>query len=161
MPYRPPKQKKIVQKYFTRLNDFLSEQPTQDLSDHEISLLDRATELARTSHNPRFKVGAIIAERGKVISYGVNQLKTHPFQAKWNQHSSCLHAEMDALLTAQRLSCFDPHKSTVIVSRIGSNKKTDCSYPCKYCYPALAHVGIRRFVCYDIVGNPVKIVLDR
>ena len=163
MPYRPVVKRNtdIPQKKFTRLNEFLASQPTVDLNNHDITLLERAVELAKTSDNPRFKVGSIIAERGKVISYGVNQSKTHPFQAKWNEHSSCLHAEMAALLTAQRFSCFDPHKATVIVARIGRNKQTDCSYPCNYCWPVLDFVGLRTIVCFDQYANPVKIKVKK
>lgn len=146
-------------KHFTRLNSFLSQQPTKELNGHDIALLNRATALAATSTNPRFKVGAIIAYRGKVISQGVNKPKTHPFQAKWNVMSSSLHAEMVALLNAQKLSCFDPEKATVVVSRIGRNKITDCSYPCVHCWNCLEYVGFRNIICFDHFGQPVRIEL--
>lgn len=142
---------------FSRLNTVLSGMPTDELTKQDVRWLNWAFDLAQSSEYPKpnFRIGAVIVHHGKVIGYGVNSIKTHPFQAKTNYLSSQLHAEMVALLAAQKTGC-DLSKATIYVAR-SRRKNPACSYPCRFCWPVLEHAGIQTVVCYDRESHPRKI----
>lgn len=144
---------------FTRLNSYLADAPKVDLQEVDVKHLDLASLLATASSHAQHRVGAVIAQRRSVISTGFNVMKTHPFQARWNKKSVCLHAEMVAIIDAQKNQEFDPSKATVYVARRSRRKIHGCSYPCDSCWAALSHIGIKTVVCHDENSRPTKIVL--
>ena len=146
-------------KIFTRLNTFLANHPRSRLSDRDHRFLCQAEIESRRSMRRHHKVGCVMVQRNEVIGCGCNTVKTHPFQARWNKNSPCLHAEMMALLEAMRNPDFRPDRCTVYVSRYGRRGTLGCSFPCTSCWAALDHVGIRRVVCYDENDMPTKIEL--
>jgi deoxycytidylate deaminase len=98
------------------------------------------------------RVAALIAVRDKIIRYGVNKNKSHPFAAKYgkNEQSIYLHAETDAILNA--LKYFDHpdelQKATIYIARAKKVSTHDHSMmmgmakPCLGCQRALATFGI-------------------
>jgi tRNA(Arg) A34 adenosine deaminase TadA len=107
-------------------------------------LMDAATKLAHTSPYGRFKLGAVIAQKRKVISMGTNRKKTHPLQDKYAYRphlNSWCHAEIHAISLAL---AGDLVGSDVYVSRVLSNGSMANSRPCPGCESALKDYGIRR-----------------
>ncbi len=142
---------------FTRLNTFLAEQPRIVLDNRDYKFLCQAEQISRRSTKGQHKVGCVIAQRNDVVGCGCNTIKTHPFQARWNQYSACLHAEMVAVLEAMRNPDFKPDRCTVYVSRYTRRGLLGCSFPCTSCWAALDHIGINKVVCYDEFDRPTKI----
>lgn len=149
----------FMSKTFTALNALLAQHPKSQLTERDLRFLSYAEQISRRSERERNRVGCVIAQRNTLISHGFNQRKTHPFQARWNRRSNCLHAEMAALLSALRRPDFAPERSTVYVSRYTLKGRLGCSYPCESCWAALDHVGIRQIVCLDETDQPTKICL--
>jgi len=160
MIYHRPKQKKIgiESKTFPNLNEYLAAVPKHPLDNKDYKYLSIAEQYSRLSAPGNHRVGSVIVQKNDIIGAGHNTTKTHPFQAKWNKYSNCLHAEMVALIDCMKLDDFQPDKSTVYVSRYTRRSgMLGCSYPCKSCWNALSHVGIRKIVCYDETDRPVKL----
>jgi deoxycytidylate deaminase len=157
--HRPRKRKQIEEtKSFPNLNEYLASLPKHPLENKDYKFLSIAEQYSRMAALGNHRVGAVIVQKNDIIGTGYNTIKTHPFQAKWNKHSSCLHAEMVALLDCMKNSDFNADKSTVYVSRYTRRSgMLGCSYPCKSCWSALDHVGIKRIVCYDESDRPTKI----
>ena len=148
-------------KVFSNLNEYLAALPKVELESRDYRYLSMAEQWSRLSTRGHHKVGCVIVQNGEVVGTGFNEIKTHPFQAKWNQFSSCLHAEMSALLSAMRVPDFQPERSVVYVSRYTKRRAVlGCSYPCRSCWSALRHVGIRRVVCYDELDRPTKFIAE-
>lgn len=116
--------------------------PTQN------KLLRLAHKVALTSTYGRFRVGAIIARKGNVISVGTNRKKTHPIQKRFSRHqhlSPFLHAEVHAITLA---NAGDLEGSDVYVARALSDGSPGSSRPCSGCLEALRHYGVKNmFYC--------------
>ena len=98
------------------------------------------------------KVGAVLVIKKRVISFGVNKRKTHPFQkahAK-NKDAIDLHAENDAIVNALRHFDVDELKrATLYVARVKkptarSQFTWGLAKPCSGCQKAIAAMGIKR-----------------
>lgn len=109
----------------------------------------RNKELVRT----RFAAG--IVYKNEMVSIGVNQLKSHPFQAKFSKHeeSIFLHAETAAIKNALRiLDLDDLRKSTLYICRVKKcDRKTKAfvwgiSKPCAGCMKAVIQYDIKNVV---------------
>ena len=148
----------IKPKVFTNLNEYLAQCPKIELESRDYKFLSLAEQQSRLSTRGHHKVGCVIVQKGEVLGSGYNTVKTHPFQAKWNRNSSCLHAEMSALLEALRIPDLTPERVTVYVSRYTRKGLLGCSYPCKSCWAALSHIGLKRVVCYDQHDKPTKLI---
>jgi deoxycytidylate deaminase len=106
-----------------------------------------AEAIANTSTYPRVHIGAAIVKRGNVISTGVNMVKSHPFQKKYNElrnfnveiHHN-LHAEMAALLRAGDENL---KGAVVYVYRNDKGNRTAMCRPCPACQAALYDRGVR------------------
>ena len=50
------------------------------------------------------RIAACLVHRNEIVSFGINQMKTHPFQAQFgkNKDSIFLHAETDCIKNALR-----------------------------------------------------------
>ena len=142
---------------FTRLNKFLSERKSSDLTKRDKLWLDKAYKLSLTSERNIFKLGSIIVQNNKNVGSGVNSPKTHPLQSKWNEHSDCLHAEISAIINSG-IKDYSNLKATIYVARAARKDLAPaCSYPCVNCWAFLDFIGIKNIVCYDEGGSPVKI----
>ena len=146
-------------KTWSALNQLLCDAPKQPLENRDYRYLAYAEEISRLSPRNRHKVGCVIVQKNEVIAQGHNMIKTHPFQARWNQHSAFLHAETAALLTAMKNPNLQPERCTVYVSRYTRRGFLGCSYPCRSCWAALDHLGVQRIVCYDETDRATKICM--
>jgi deoxycytidylate deaminase len=87
------------------------------------------------------RIAASVVRKGKVISYGYNHKKSHPFQAKFckNTHAVFFHAEVHAIKNAlQIIDVDDLSKCELYIVRAKrdkNNKKwiTGLSKPCSGC----------------------------
>ena len=99
-------------------------------------------------------IAAAIVYKNKVISYGFNQSKSHPFQNRFrkNPHSIFLHAEVDAIKNALRtLSNEDLSKCTLMVVRTKLDKPKGShilgnAMPCIGCAACIEAFGIKKVI---------------
>jgi len=87
------------------------------------------------------RIAAAVVRKGKVISYGFNHKKSHPFQAKFckNNHAVFFHAEVHAIKNALSFIDIDDISKCelyiVRAKRDKTNRKwiTGMSKPCSGC----------------------------
>lgn len=104
---------------------------------------------------------AAIIHKGKVVSYGKNQYKTHPTMIKFskNPHAIFLHAEVDAINKAKKvLSREDLSKTKLIVMRILKDGTYANAKPCCGCSKCIEHYGITNVIyttgeTTNVLGN--------
>jgi deoxycytidylate deaminase len=97
-----------------------------------------------TSEFQKNRHAAAIYIGSKLISIGVNQLKSHPLQAKFGINSDAifLHAEIDAIRNAlKRVTPLDLQGATLYVART-KNGIVKMSKPCNGCQRAIMHFNI-------------------
>lgn len=85
----------------------------------------------------RFRLGAIVLHKNKVVAKGYNKIKTHP---KLDHYT--IHAECDALLKAAK-------GDTLVVVRILRNGEFACSKPCEKCLKYIKKFGIKKIYYLD------------
>lgn len=105
------------------------------------------------------RITAALVYKNEIISFGINQRKSHPFQAKYgkNEDAIFLHAENDAIINAIRNTSIDDlSKCSLYVCR---TKKFEGSYvfglarPCSGCTRAIASVDIQKvYYSLDMEG---------
>lgn len=84
----------------------------------------------------------------RLISIGVNQLKSHPLQAKFghNEEAIFLHAEIDAIRNAlKRVNSLALQRATLYVAR-SKNGRMRLSKPCSGCQKAIIHFNISNVI---------------
>lgn len=88
----------------------------------------------------RARLAAAVVYKGRIVSIGFNQYKTHPFAAKYGRNPDAiyLHAEHDAINKAKRrLGENELKKSTLIVVRVKNESKGKITFgiakPCAGC----------------------------
>ena len=102
------------------------------------------------------KLAAALMHRNQIISFGINQFRTHPLQARFGKNSEAifLHAEIDSIRNALMHTTADTlTRATLFVVRV---KKTESgprgkwcagsACPCEGCSRAIANFGIRRVI---------------
>lgn len=101
------------------------------------------------------RLAACIVFKKDIVSFGINEMKSHPFQAKYgkNKNSVYLHAETSAIKNAIKYITQDElEKSTLYVCRVkfqDPNKKEmvfGLSKPCPGCFRCINTFGIRRVI---------------
>lgn len=98
------------------------------------------------------RLAACIVHKRSIISYGFNQLKTHPFQAQYTRHENAiyLHAETDAIKNAlKRIPSAELSKTMLFVVRAKLEKGKwvyGLSKPCEGCMKAVATFDIKDVV---------------
>lgn len=104
---------------------------------HINTLKTVATDLEPVS---RARLAAAVIFKGKIVSIGFNQYKTHPFAAKYGRNPDAiyLHAEHDAINKAKRrLTENELKKSTLIVVRVKNENDGKITFgiakPCAGC----------------------------
>jgi len=113
-----------------------------------IDILTRSSEAQIRSSGAR--ISAAVVHRERIISFGFNQMKTHPFQAKYAKNSEAiyLHAEIDAIKNALRSTEVDDlHRCELYIVR--SKQQQDHRFvhglaaPCVGCRRAIATFRLR------------------
>lgn len=100
-----------------------------------------ALAIKESSKSPmKFKLGAVIVKRGRVIGWGYNTKKTHPRYGSKDGYKT-MHAEGNALYTCEKLGN-NPSGSTMIVYRKGYRN----SKPCPECLRLIEKAGIKKVV---------------
>lgn len=111
--------------------------------------IQQALELASTVKKVGAgRLAATIWMRGYYIIGGVNSLKTHPVQKKFssNPHRIFLHAEIDALVKAQKMiNTFE--ECVMYVARVkqgqGGGFIPALAKPCDGCMGFIHHLGLK------------------
>lgn len=124
--------------------------------DKNLKILDILSKLAVTVEPvASARIAAAVVYKNDMISFGINQKKTHPFQVKFqrNHQSIFLHAETDAIKNALRFIDQEQlSKSTLYICRmkyIGTDRREfvqGLSKPCEGCTKAIATFDIKNVV---------------
>jgi deoxycytidylate deaminase len=101
------------------------------------------------------RLSAMLVFKGKIVSIGVNQYKSHPFAAKYakNKDAIYLHAEADCILKASRkLTEAEMKKATLYVCRVKYNASSNGKIifgkakPCDGCEDCIRAHGIKKVI---------------
>jgi deoxycytidylate deaminase len=103
------------------------------------------------------RIAACVVYKNELISVGVCSYKTHPLQRRYgrNQHSVYLHAEVDAIIKAQKrveARGISLKKCTLYVARVKRPAAFATSFiaglakPCEGCMKAIREAGIGKVV---------------
>lgn len=120
-----------------------------------LEILNTLEKIAAANPNPTEKLAAAIVWRNRIISVGLNSMKTHPLQAKYgrNKHSVFLHAEIAAIKNALReIDVDDFTKCEIYIVRVKKERPFSKKYvrglakPCSGCARAIAEFGLRRVI---------------
>jgi tRNA(Arg) A34 adenosine deaminase TadA len=109
--------------------------------------IELATRAAHTGQHRQHRIGAILVKKGKVVSIGANNRKTHPLMAGFKT----LHAEVCCLLGVR---WSDLSGSIIFVARVNGTGKIGMSKPCSTCQEVLIRYGIRK--AYYTTANSVE-----
>lgn len=105
----------------------------------------------------KFKISAAVVYKRDVISFGINQMKTHPMQKQFakNNLALFLHAEINAISNAlNHITKEELKRSTLFIRRVKRRDEISCEWvdglskPCIGCQQAIAAFEIPR-VCYS------------
>jgi deoxycytidylate deaminase len=105
-----------------------------------------ATDAATLSRHTKYRLGAGLFRGSRLISTGVNQIKTH---TKSPHSYRMIHAEIDALLRVDQEAV---DGSSLFVVRILKNMRFACSKPCDCCWEMASRLGVKRIVYFDESG---------
>lgn len=106
---------------------------------------DLAKKLSKKSQHHSYKMGCVIVNKNKVVSLGINKIKTH---TKSPHRFKMLHAEIDAVLGIDQEEL---KGCTAYVYRGTKDGKPAMSKPCPACQTILKEAGIKQV--YYTVDN--------
>ena len=123
--------------------------------DWNYTYFDRAIKESKKSTHHSFQMGAVIVNKGKIMSCGHNQLKTHPLSMhKYKQ----IHAEFHALISfkGESVARYD-----IYVARVNGNNEYVLAKPCVSCMNMIMTSELNRlyyttdtgYECIDIRSN--------
>lgn len=100
------------------------------------------------------RLGVAIVIKNRVIAFGTNKKKTHPFQAQYakNKDAIDLHAENDAIVNAlHQVKIDDLERATMYIARAkrstrGGPFTWGLAKPCTGCMRAISAFNIKRVV---------------
>lgn len=121
-------------------------------------IMDELFQLAK--NRPKISGARIVSAivlKNKIIAYGFNQKKSHPFQKKYSKNKDCiyLHAEVDAIKNALREVPSEVlSKCTIYVARAKKASRNGpyvlgTSTPCSGCMKCIMSYKIGGIVCYE------------
>lgn len=120
------------------------------------NILDNLFDVALTADHPWARLASCIVYKGKVISYGINRQKSHPFQAKYSRNplSIYLHSEISCIKNAL-IKGFDIEllrRSSLYICRVkhdDTNSKklvTAMARPCDGCARCIVDFEIKNVI---------------
>ena len=118
-------------------------------------ILHTLAKVAAANPNDREKFAAAVVYRNRIISIGMNSMKSHPMAAKYgkNEHAIFLHAEVAAIKNALReIAVDDFSKCDIYITRVKKEKPFSnkfvwgLSKPCRGCERAIAEFGLKRTI---------------
>jgi tRNA(Arg) A34 adenosine deaminase TadA len=126
------------------------------MSNKDESIIDMLKTMAADNVNDiGARLAACITYKGKIVSFGLNRLKSHPFQLLYgkNKDALFLHAEVDAIYRAiKRLDAQELSKSTLYVARVKRASSVHKGFinglarPCVGCARCIATFGLKKVV---------------
>jgi deoxycytidylate deaminase len=129
--------------------------------------LDLAASLSYSSDKQE-RIGAVISNKSRVVSWGISLKKTHPTQGRYNKirfaenkgepgiDIAHIHAEMDALNRSKRK---DLKGHTMYIYRESMVGNLSMCRPCKGCMQALIDRGIKKIVYTTPNGVAVERIM--
>lgn len=121
----------------------------------DLEIFNHLKAITLTSTYAKASVASALVYRNKVICFGVNQSKTHPYQMKYgrNKDSIYWHSETNALFIADKKLGFDKFENSYLyVARTkwdGSDKNNliyGMAYPCAGCMRCIKEYGIKGII---------------
>lgn len=112
------------------------------------------------------RLSACVVYKGDVVSFGINEMKSHPFQAKYGKNSDSvyLHAETSAIKNALKyITQEELEKATLYICRVKFMDYTKkqlifgLSRPCSGCFRCISTFNIRHVV-YSLDGNGYSVL---
>lgn len=112
------------------------------------------------------KLAACIVYKNDIVSFGVNEMKSHPFQARYgkNKDSVYLHAETSAIKNALKyISQSELESSTLYICRVKYSDFTKAkmmfglSKPCPGCFRCINTYNIKK-VIYTLDGYDYSVL---
>ncbi len=123
--------------------------PTKELKAHPRlqKFINLAKSMSEISNFNKFRMGAVLAIRGKVIARGYNSDKGHPLQKKFNELRTDMgenshhpiHAEMDVL---KQLKGVDLKNAELYIYNLNPKGEQRMARPCAGCMSAIKKAGI-------------------
>lgn len=114
----------------------------------DTKLFQVARSLARTSNHSKARIGAVIVQDREILSVGVNGVKSHPLQQKYNRFrfvddnaKHLMHAELDAIVKS-KLDTSNNKRTSIYVYRDMADHQHGKSRPCAGCLHALKDYNI-------------------
>lgn len=103
------------------------------------------------------KIASMITKKNKVISFGINEQKTHPLQKRFSTDDFCvyLHSEINAIKNALKNLDMDELSScNLYICRVKQAQRmmpytTAMSKPCSGCQKAITFFGLKTFYTED------------
>lgn len=123
-------------------------------------ILHTLAKVAAANPAQREKLAAAVVCRNRIISIGINSMKSHPMAAKYgkNEHAVYLHAEVAAIKNALReIDVDDFSKCDIYITRVKKEAPFTKKFvwglakPCVGCERAIAEFGFKRtiYTCDD------------
>ena len=118
-------------------------------------ILHTLSKVAAANPGQREKLAAAVVCRNKIISIGINSMKSHPMAAKYgkNEHAVFLHAEVAAIKNALReIDVDDFSKCDIYITRVKKEAPFTKKFvwglakPCAGCERAIAEFGLKRVI---------------
>lgn len=119
------------------------------------TIIEQLKVLSHSGSHPKVWIAAALVYRDKVISYGTNQMKSHPYQSKYARNPEAIywHAETSAIYIADKKMKFDKFKnSTLYVARMKYSSNLKDSFvsgmclPCEGCLRCIKDYGIKKVI---------------
>jgi tRNA(Arg) A34 adenosine deaminase TadA len=120
-----------------------------------VGILHTLAKVAAANPTNSEKFAAAVVYRNRIISIGMNSMKSHPMAAKYgkNEHAIFLHAEVSAIKNALReIDVDDFSKCDIYIARVKKEKPFTKKYvwglskPCPGCERAIAEFGFKRTI---------------
>lgn len=131
--------------------------PSRNISERDVRFVNLLSRVASDIPNPvgNARLAACVVYRNEVVSFGVNELKTHPMQAKFGRNTDAiyLHAEISAIKNALRsLDLSELSRASMYVCRVKyfdqtrKKKVFGLARPCAGCRRCIRTFGIDRVI---------------
>lgn len=147
----------------------MPEEPNRSLGGKHTKYMNVLSKVAADIINPvggNARLSACIVYKGDIVSFGINEMKSHPFQARYgkNADSVFLHAETSAIKNALKyISQEELEKSTLYICRVKFTDYTKkklifgLSKPCPGCFRCINTFNIKQ-VIYSLDENGYSIL---
>lgn len=107
---------------------------------NDTHMIDIARKISYKSQYDKYRIGAVICDKSKILGIGFNRHKTHP---KAPNKYKFLHAEVDACLGIKE-NLLD--RATIYVYREKKDGTIGMAKPCVTCHGFLSAVGVKTMV---------------